>query len=71
MKEIKYFFDIKLALKQYDVHWIEEQLFQLREEGERIMTCQEERREVVCSLSAIPETKMLTIDRKVLINEYF
>lgn len=32
MKEIKYSFDIKLALKQYDVHWIEEQLLQLREE---------------------------------------
>ena len=31
MKEIRLSFDIKLALKQYDVHWIEEQLLQLRE----------------------------------------
>lgn len=32
MKEIKLSFDIKLALKQHDVHWIEEQLLDLREE---------------------------------------
>lgn len=32
MKEIKLSFDINLALKQYDVHWIEEQLLHLREE---------------------------------------
>ena len=32
MKEIKLSFDINLALKQYDVHWIEQQLLQLREE---------------------------------------
>lgn len=32
MKEIKLSFDINLALKQHDVHWIEEQLLQLREE---------------------------------------
>jgi len=32
VKEIKLSFDIKLALKQYDIHWIEEQLLKLREE---------------------------------------
>jgi len=32
VKEIKLSFDINLALKQYDVHWIEEQLLHLREE---------------------------------------
>ena len=31
MKEIRLSFDINLSLKQYDVHWIEEQLLQLRE----------------------------------------
>jgi len=31
VKEIKLSFGINLALKQYDVHWIEEQLLQLRE----------------------------------------
>jgi hypothetical protein len=32
VKEIRLSFDINLTLKQYDVHWIEEQLLQLREE---------------------------------------
>jgi hypothetical protein len=32
VKEIKLSLDINLPLKQYDVHWIEEQLLQLREE---------------------------------------
>lgn len=32
MKEIKLSFDINLALKQHDVHWIEEQLLRLRED---------------------------------------
>ena len=32
MKEIKLSFDINLTLKQYDVHWIEQQLLRLREE---------------------------------------
>jgi hypothetical protein len=32
VKEIKLSFDINLALKQLDVHWIEEQLLDLREE---------------------------------------
>jgi hypothetical protein len=31
VKEIKLSFDINLALKQFDVHWIEEQLLHLRE----------------------------------------
>lgn len=33
MKEIRLSFDINLSLKQYDVHWIEEQLLRLREEA--------------------------------------
>jgi hypothetical protein len=32
VKEIRLSFDINLTLKQYDVHWIEEQLLKLREE---------------------------------------
>jgi hypothetical protein len=31
VKEIRLSFDINSTLKQYDVHWIEEQLLQLRE----------------------------------------
>jgi hypothetical protein len=33
VKEIRLSFDINLTLKRYDVHWIEEQLLQLREEA--------------------------------------
>ena len=32
MKEIKLSFNINLALKQYDVHWIKQQLLRFREE---------------------------------------
>lgn len=39
MKEIKFAFDINLALKQFDVHWIEERLLHLREEVFLGMLC--------------------------------
>jgi len=32
MKEIRLSFELKIALKQTDVHWVEEELLRLREE---------------------------------------
>ena len=32
MKEIRLFFNLRIALKQTDVHWVEEELLRLREE---------------------------------------
>lgn len=48
MKEIKLSFDINLALKQFDVHWIEEQLLHLREEVFLDML-----RKILCEIEAI------------------
>lgn len=48
MKEIKLSFDINLALKQFDVHWIEEQLLHLREEVFLDML-----RKILCEIEAV------------------